>query len=72
MKINGIKFKFSGEIFEIKDRGSVYIVNLIGTYTHSEVSTALIGEKYKDRKIIGVEMFAVENQTDKPIGILLE
>ncbi len=70
-EINGIKFEKSGEPFEIKGRGTVYPVKLVGKYTHTQVSKALLGAEWNGKVIKGVEMFAVEDQTNKVVGILI-
>jgi len=71
MEINGITFTLTGETYEI-NRGLVYPASLVGHYTRSQVTKSLIGHRLNGRRIIGLDMFCIESQTNKPIGILVD
>jgi len=71
MEINGITLELSGKTFKVEGRGVAYTATLEGDYTHSQVSTALMGQEFKGQKIIGIEMFAIERQNNAPISILV-
>lgn len=71
-KINKIKFRWLGETYEIKDRGIAHTVQLIGVYTYSEVSDCLKNKKCSKGIIRGIEMYAIHNQTNRKIGLLIQ
>ena len=71
-EIIGLKFVMSGEGYTQSNGGEVLTAVLVdGEYTGSQVSSALVGQDLDGKEIRGVEMFAVEQQTDKAIGLLI-
>lgn len=75
IEINGIKFDAIGWFpIALRERGDAIVLTVQladGEYTGSQVSECLVGATLSGHKIRGVEMFAVEQQTDKTIGILI-
>ena len=75
-ELNGIKFRATGW-FLLHDRGTgrhgvVLTANLYGgEYTRDQLSTLVGMQIVKGVPIRGVESFAVDNQTDKAIGLLI-
>lgn len=53
----------------IKDRGYTHSARLVGDYTRTDLKR-LAGAEIAGQRIIGVESFAVENQSNKQIGLL--
>ena len=74
MKVNGIEFMFLGDSFLVKDRGRAYTAKLIGRYTATQIKEALLGQEIPatGKRVLGVEMFAIEHQSDTPISLLFE
>jgi hypothetical protein len=72
MNINGIQFEWTGSNYTITNKGLVLGAKLVGTYNHQEVVNALVGQQYAGLTFIGVEMFAVDDQTDRLIGIMVD
>ncbi|HUT87017.1 MAG TPA: hypothetical protein VMX15_02905 [Candidatus Heimdallarchaeota archaeon] len=71
-EINGIRFVLSGEGYTLANGGEVLTGWLRdGEYTGDQVSKALLGQDLDGKEIRGVEMFAVDQQTDKAIGLLI-
>jgi len=72
VKINNVEFEFMGESYDISGRGRVYTARLKGSYTSTQVSKALVGQKVEDKEIAAIEMFAIDRQVNLPIGIIFK
>ena len=75
IEINRIKFDALGWFpLALRERGDGIMLTAQlkdGEYTGDQVSSSLIGQTLSGHKIRGVEMFAVDQQTDKKIAILI-
>lgn len=67
--INGIVFKLTGESFNVS-RGTIYAAKLACKCNRDNLNQ-LIGHTLNGKKILGIESFAIYNQSYKDIGILL-
>jgi hypothetical protein len=72
MDINGIEIEFFPESFPMEGRGRIYIGKCMSLVTRDELNEKLIGQVICNKKIIGIESFAVEDQHLRNIGILFE
>jgi len=79
IEINGIRFNPLGwfplsymSTRQGRTGGIILTAQLVdGEYFRDQVSSALVGQSIEGKKIRGVEMFAVDQQTDKKIGLLI-
>lgn len=75
IEVNGIKFDALGWFpLELRERGDGIVLTVQlkgGEYTDEQLSSALIGQTLSGHKIRAVGMFAVPNQTDHKIGLLI-
>ena len=72
--INNVSFKMTGDSYSLSTfPGIVYTAILCdGIYNWNQVNTALLHHKWENQIIRGVEMFACIQQTNRPIGILVD